>query len=128
LSTEEDERQVIYLDPYRWVILIIVSGAIFIHSSVTQVGKFISILEEVNEGSFQWTFVRYSAFLGLLVLYLPSCYVIERFGVRVALTSAVSVAALGAWLYYGANKESFSASSTALMTPFVLNSVTKIST
>ncbi len=92
MSTEEDERQVIYLDPYRWVILIIVSGAIFIHSSVTQVGKYISIYEEVDEGSFQWTFVRYSAFLGLLILYLPSCYVIERFGVRVALTAAVSVA------------------------------------
>ena len=79
------------LDLKRWVVLIVVMGATFIHSSVAQVGRWISIYEEVDEGSFQYSFVRYFAFLSLICLYLPSCYVIEKYGVRVAMGSTIII-------------------------------------
>jgi len=84
-------RHVLELSPWRWVYISTMFFALLLHESTWRIT--LSVLEyfETDEGRFQYNFVRYTDYLALFLLYIPSSYVIERFGVRTAAMLSISM-------------------------------------
>ena len=74
---------------------------------------------------FFYIFFRYINLLALFALYLPSTYVIEKYGVNKAVLCGTAMTAIGFWTGYG-KVYTLATFFISIGTPFVVNAATKI--
>jgi hypothetical protein len=80
----------------------------------------------IEMGNFYWAFFYYFFRLTVAVLYLPSAYAIEMFGLNPAITFSMFMTTVGLWLAY-VNVPTIGCVFVGIGTPFVLNTTTKVS-
>ena len=136
ISSEEDRRHVLELSPWRWVYLGTMLLALLLQEGTWRIT--LSVLEhfETDEGRFQYNFIRYTDYLALFLLYIPSSYVIDIYGVRTSTMISISMtgklklitfSAVSSWLCY-IDFESTAAFCAGVTSPLMLNAMTKVST
>lgn len=76
-------------------------------------------------GAFFFVFFQYINLLALFALYIPSTYVIEKYGVNKAVLGGTAMTAIGAWIGYG-NVYTLATFFISLGTPFAVNAATKV--
>ncbi len=77
-------------------------------------------------GVFYYSFFYYFYRLTVVILYLPSAYAIETYGLNPAISFSMLMTVSGLWLAY-INLPTLGSVFVAIGTPFVLNTTTKIS-
>ncbi len=79
-----------------------------------------------NEGAFFYVFFRHLNLLAQFVLYLPSAYIIEIYGVNRSFTLATILGAFGMWMHY-IRLFTFAQIMVSCALPFATNCITTIS-
>jgi hypothetical protein len=77
-------------------------------------------------GNFYWSFFYYFYRFSIAVLYIPSSYVIETYGLNPAISFSMLLTTAGLWLAY-INVPTIGCIFVGIGTPFALNTVTKLS-
>jgi len=77
-------------------------------------------------GAFYWSFFYYFYRLTVVVLYLPSAYAIEVYGLNPAISFSMLMTTVGLWLAF-INVPTLGGVFVGIGTPFVLNTTTKVS-
>ena len=116
------------LDPKRYLVLLVVFLAIGISEMAWIVNLWArrTDKDERDEGGFFYKFFRYFNLLGMALFYIPSCYMIEGYGIRVSVTLGLGISTLGLWLSVWGE---FTMACVVLgsASPFILNATTKLS-
>jgi len=79
-----------------------------------------------SKGSFYWCFFYQFYRFSVAILYLPSAWVIEMYGINLSITFSMIFTTIGLWVAY-LDKPTIGCVFVGLATPFVLNTTTKVS-
>ena len=131
-SSEEledgDKRLLLDLDQKRYLVLIIVSLATVIAELglLTIINRRRADPDSRNNGAFYYVFFRQMPKLMYAVLYIPSAFIIEKYGVNISVTIGMAFCTLAMWAVF----ESEFTIAQALISfsmPFIVNCSTTVS-
>lgn len=114
------------LQPKRLLVIYVYFIAMVLSAFAWESSVVLRKIEDRNN-AFWFNFFRYFDLLALVLLYVPSAYVIELLGMRLAALIASVLIAASYWLVL-AKQELFGSFLAPLAIPFLWNGITKIST